>query len=78
MIKEKIIKTIKPIKQNSSNIPTLILWGEKDAMLPFASQEKFVGFIKNRKMHIFPSGHHYSYLKQPELTLKIMENFLLA
>jgi len=73
----KMIKEIKPIVRDSINIPTLVLWGKQDRMLPFSSQKRFIEFIENKKIHML-SGSHYSYLRRPELTLKIIEQFITS
>lgn len=55
---------------------TLIIWGEKDEATPLKDGIKFKNLIKNSALIIYPKSGHFSYLEQPYLTNKILDNFI--
>ncbi len=56
---------------------TLILWGEKDKATPLKDGKLINKKIKNSALITYPKATHFSYLEYPNLTYKIIENFLL-
>lgn len=55
---------------------TLILWGEKDKDTPLKNAYKFKKLISNSELIIFKNASHYPYLNYPNLTLKIIYEFI--
>ena len=55
---------------------TLIIWGEKDQATPLKDGIKFNSLIKDSALIIYPNRGHFSYLEEPYLTNKIIENFI--
>jgi len=47
--------------------PTLIVWGEKDRMIPVRYAEKFQGEIKGSQLAIVKSSGHTPYFEKPEV-----------
>lgn len=57
---------------------TLILWGEKDCDTPLKDAKLTKKKVKNSGLVIYPKATHFSYLEYPDLTYKIIENFLFS
>ncbi len=58
------------------NVPTLLLWGEKDKDTPLKDGYYINKKIKNSNLIIYPKVTHYSYLAYPTLTNQIIESFI--
>ena len=58
------------------NIKTLIIWGKKDKSTPLKDAKFINKKIKNSSLVIYKNGSHFSYLNYPNLTNKIIEEFL--
>lgn len=61
--------------QNITN-KTLIIWGENDQDTPLKDAYYLNKHIKNSKLIIYNNTSHYSYLKYPQLTNILIENFI--
>jgi len=59
------------------NIPTLIIWGEKDKDTPVYMAKKLNKLIKDSGLIIFEKAGHFSYLERELDTVSILKNFLL-
>jgi 3-oxoadipate enol-lactonase len=60
----------------SVNVPALILTGEQDALTPPADAQLMHQHIAGSRLHIIPRAGHFAPLEQPEITLRLMEDFL--
>ncbi len=58
-------------------LPTLILWGAKDRLIPVASGERFAREIKGSRLVVFPALGHVPHEEDPETTVRVVEEFLL-
>lgn len=58
--------------------PTLILWGEKDRMIPPAYADDFARHISNSRMEVVPRWGHLPMLEQPEEFARLAVDFLKA
>jgi len=56
--------------------PTLIVWGEKDALIPVRYARKFQKEIKGSQMTIIKSSGHTPYFEKPETFSDIVLEFL--
>jgi len=56
--------------------PTLIVWGEKDRMIPARYAEKFQGEIRGSKLAIIKSSGHTPYFEKPEVFCDTVLEFL--
>jgi len=56
--------------------PTLILWGEKDHLIPEASAERFHQDIQSSELVIMPGLGHVPHDEDPVATVKVVETFL--
>jgi pimeloyl-ACP methyl ester carboxylesterase len=59
-------------------VPTLILWGEKDEVIPVRNAQKFKDAIPGSTMVIYPNIGHLPYEEAPELSVKDLKAFLEA
>lgn len=71
IIKENLYKYYKKI-----NIPTLIIWGEKDLDTPLKDAKKLKKIIKKSKLIIYNNSNHFSYLNNIDKTFEIINNFI--
>lgn len=58
------------------NINTLLIWGENDKSTPLKDGIYMNKNIINSNLVIYPDSGHFSYLDYPNLTNKIIEEFL--
>ncbi|MDP5121596.1 MAG: alpha/beta hydrolase, partial [Spirosomaceae bacterium] len=56
--------------------PTLIIWGEKDLLIPVENARKFAADLPNNKLVIFPELGHVPMEENPEETVKAVKEFL--
>lgn len=58
------------------NVPTLILWGERDKEVPVELGQKMHGLIPRSKFMILPGAGHFSFLDKPREFIRVLTNFL--
>jgi pimeloyl-ACP methyl ester carboxylesterase len=58
------------------NAPTLILWGEQDALLPREEQEWRAAAIPNATLRVYPETGHLAHWVRPEWVVRDLEAFL--
>jgi pimeloyl-ACP methyl ester carboxylesterase len=56
--------------------PTLILWGEQDALLPREEQEWRAAAIPNATLRVYPETGHLAHWVRPEWVVRDLEAFL--
>lgn len=56
--------------------PTLLLWGEKDGMIPFANSADYVRAIPNIRLVSFPALGHVPHEEDPDESLEPVVKFL--
>ena len=56
--------------------PTLILWGERDAVLPREEQERRAAAIPNATLRIYPDTGHLVHWERPEWVVRDLEAFI--
>ena len=57
-------------------IPTLIVHGELDALVPLANGEKLAGIIPGSELVVIPDANHVFFTDQPERTAEILLEWL--
>jgi len=57
-------------------IPTMAIWGEADAIVPFTDAEQLQQVIPGAKLHSFPGKTHYITFAQPDLVSPLLSNFI--
>ena len=58
------------------SVPTLILWGEQDAVLPREEQERRVTAIPNATLKVYPDTGHAVAWERPEWVMRDLEAFM--
>ena len=58
--------------------PTLILWGEKDGMIPISNADDYLKYLPNATMVRLPGLGHLPFEEDPEGSLPRVERFLSA
>ncbi len=56
--------------------PTLILWGEQDALLPREEQEWRAAAIPNATLRVYPETGHLAHWVRPEWVVRDLEAFM--
>lgn len=56
--------------------PTLILWGEQDALLPRDEQERRAGAIPDATLKVYPETGHLAHWARPEWIARDLEAFV--
>lgn len=60
----------------SEGMPTLIVWGEQDPLIPVAHAYRAHEMIPGSRLEIFPGAGHYPYLDDPERFAAIVLDFI--
>jgi 4,5:9,10-diseco-3-hydroxy-5,9,17-trioxoandrosta-1(10),2-diene-4-oate hydrolase len=71
-------EALRPISDNLSplTVPTLILWGREDRVLPLAHARVAERKIPNAQLHIFESCGHVPHLERPKEFNRVVLEFL--
>ena len=56
--------------------PTLILWGEQDALLPREEQERRAAEIPDAMLKVYPETGHLAHWVRPEWVVRDLEAFM--
>jgi pimeloyl-ACP methyl ester carboxylesterase len=56
--------------------PTLLLWGEKDAMIPVTNAADYLRALPDAKLATFPDLGHVPHEEAPDRTLATVRQFL--
>jgi pimeloyl-ACP methyl ester carboxylesterase len=62
----------------SEGLPTMIVWGERDPLIPVAHALRAHKLISGSRLEIFPRAGHYPYLDDPERFASVLLDFLLT
>ena len=57
-------------------MPTLIVWGERDRVVPLAQARDAVGRLRRARLVVIPDCGHLPQIERPELFLKALGSFL--
>ena len=57
-------------------VPTLILWGEKDPLFPREDQERLAGAIPGATLKVYPDTGHAVHWDRPEWVVRDLEEFM--
>ena len=63
-------------KLKSITTPTMVVWGEKDPVIPVKYGEEFASSISNCTFHRMPDSGHTPYVDSPEKFAEIVHKFL--
>lgn len=71
MISEDLSAELKKI-----DIPTLLIWGEKDEATPLSDGEFMKNTIPNSKIVVIPDGNHFAFQKSKEFFISTLKEFI--
>jgi len=57
-------------------VPTLLVWGERDAMIPFANSAAYLGALPDARRVAMPGVGHLPQEEAPAATLQALRDFL--
>jgi pimeloyl-ACP methyl ester carboxylesterase len=57
-------------------IPTLLMWGEKDSFIPISNSEDYLNVMPNAKRVILPNIGHLPQEEQTQVGLQVLKEFL--
>lgn len=63
-------------KLENISVPTLIIWGRHDSLIPIKYSKEFISSIKNCQFVIMEECGHTPYVEEPEKFSKIVLDFL--
>ena len=58
------------------DVPTLILWGEQDALFPREEQERLAAAIPGSTLKVYPESGHVVHWERPEQVVRDLEAFM--
>ena len=58
------------------NIPTLLIYAKEDKAVPLHIGKQYSQLIKDSKLEKIDNSGHFIHIDQPEITLKLIEDFL--
>jgi non-heme chloroperoxidase len=64
------------IELGEINVPTLILWGEQDALFPREEQERLAAAIPGATLKVYPETGHAVHWERPEQFVRDLEAFM--
>ena len=56
--------------------PTLVLWGEQDALFPREEQERLATKIPDATLKVYPESGHAAHWESPEEVVRDLEAFM--
>jgi non-heme chloroperoxidase len=56
--------------------PTLLLWGDRDALFPREQQERLVAAIPDARLLVYPETGHCPNWERPERVVDDLDSFL--
>jgi len=60
----------------AAELPTLIVWGDADPIIPVAHARAAHDHIKGSRLEIFPGVGHYPHCEAPERFVEVLEDFI--
>ena len=74
---EEVLLTVNDTARlGEMGVPTLILWGEQDALLPREEQEWRAAAIPNATLRVYPETGHLAHWVRPEWVVRDLQAFL--
>jgi len=71
-----VLKADDSARLGEIDAPTLILWGEQDALLPREEQERRAAAIPDAKLKVYPETDHLAHWVRPEWVVRDLEVFM--
>ena len=71
-----VLKVNDTARLDEFSVPTLILWGERDAVLPREEQERRAAAIPDATLRVYPETGHAVAWERPEWVVRDLETFM--
>jgi pimeloyl-ACP methyl ester carboxylesterase len=65
-------------KLGRSQVPVLLLWGDKDRTLPLKQSESILKLLPKTEFHVIENCGHIPHFEVPELVNRILVEFLAS
>ena len=62
--------------QRLKNLPTLIVWGKQDPLVPPSAGELYRESIQGSRLEMLDNCGHYPHIEKPDETLQLVQGFL--
>jgi pimeloyl-ACP methyl ester carboxylesterase len=62
----------------AAELPTLILWGEKDRLIPVGHAREAHGRIAGSRLEIFPGAGHFPWRDEPRRFAEVLLDFMTS
>lgn len=60
----------------ASDVPSLIVWGERDHIIPVAHGRAAHELMPNSRLEVFPTGGHFPFNDDPERFVDVLRDFI--
>jgi pimeloyl-ACP methyl ester carboxylesterase len=60
----------------AAELPTMIIWGERDPLIPVAHAQRAHDAMPSSRIEIFPGAGHYPHLDDPERFASVLLDFI--
>lgn len=77
VLRFQVVKHDPVAKLASIQAPVLLLWGDKDALIPVANAADYQKVLNNAKLVVFPGVGHIPQEEAPEVSLQAIRAFLV-
>jgi pimeloyl-ACP methyl ester carboxylesterase len=74
-MKETVLEDPEPLLRRI-DVPTLLVWGEKDAMIPFSNSADYLNDIAHSRLVRLPGLGHVPQEEAPSVSLAAVRSFL--
>lgn len=71
-----MLATDPPLALGRARIPTLVVWGDKDTLMPRAEQEALVKMLRTATLTVYPDTGHDPQWERPEAFARDLQQFL--
>lgn len=65
-----------PAWSAAATVPTLVIWGERDAIFGREAQDSLLALIPGAELHVYPETGHAPHWEQPEAVGRDIERFV--
>lgn len=74
-LQQKVLTDPRPLLATIT-APTLLVWGEADAMIPMANAQDYLGAVKGSRLVTFPDTGHLPQEEAAQASLQVVAQFL--
>jgi pimeloyl-ACP methyl ester carboxylesterase len=67
-----------PLLHRLKRVPTLIVWGREDPIVPLSAGEAYQAAIPGSRLVVLDRCGHHPHIEQPEIVVQHVQEFLNA